>query len=646
MIHKACIPLFFCALTLVCKLTMAVSAVGREIPRQYPEVPDTILVKGDWYYPPYEFLDENGKPAGFNVELFKAIAEDLGLTYRMELGPWSQVREELVNGEIDVILGLMVSPQRAELMDFGIPHSVMTQGIFTRKGDRVHSLKDLAGKEVIVQNSDLMHEYLLETGLTDKIIAVQGQLEALTLLNEGHHDAAIVGNFQGSHLIKQHGLNNVSLQTSNIDPKNYGMAVRKGETELLALLNSGLFQLKASGEYDELYKKWFAVYEQQQAWERYRPFAIGILAFVVMLTLFIILLRLQVAKARRGLQDSESRYVNVFQNSHAVMMLVDPESGRIVDANQAASEFYGWPQEELRHKPVSEINILSDEEILAGMEEAGKAEKSLSTCQHRLANGKVRHVEVYSGTVPFGEKNLLFSIVHDVTDRQLAEASNRELEAFAYSVSHDLRAPLRAIDGFSRILLEDYSGKLDEEGKRVCGIISENTRKMSQLINDLLAFSRLTSAEMQNLDIDMGRMVDSVYHELADEDKRKQVKMVVNPLPRVKGDPAMIRQVWSNLIENALKFTAGREMPEIHIRAIREKKRIIFSVEDNGVGFDMHYSEKLFRVFHRLHSPKEFQGTGIGLAIVQRVVERHGGRTWAKGEPGQGAIFYFSLPEN
>ncbi len=526
MVHKACIPLFFCALTLVCNLTMAVSAVGREIPRQYPEVPDTILVKGDWYYPPYEFLDENGKPAGFNVELFKAIAEDL------------------------------------------------------------------AGKEVIVQNSDLMHEYLLETGLTDKIIAVQGQLEALTLLN------------------------------------------------------SGLFQLKASGEYDGLYKKWFAVYEQQQAWKRYRPFVIGILAFVVTLTLFIILLRLQVAKARRRLQDSESRYVNVFQNSHAVMMLVDPESGRIADANQAASEFYGWPQEELRNKPVSEINVLSDEEILAGMEEAGKAEKSLSTCQHRLANGKVRHVEVYSGTVPFGKKNLLFSIVHDVTDRQLAEASNRELEAFAYSVSHDLRAPLRAIDGFSRILLEDYSGKLDEEGKRVCGIISENTRKMSQLINDLLAFSRLTNAEMQNLEIDMGRMVDSVCHELADEGKRKQVKLVVDPLPKVKGDPAMIRQVWSNLIENALKFTAGREMPEIHIRAIREKKRIIFSVEDNGVGFDMHYSEKLFRVFHRLHSPKEFQGTGVGLAIVQRVVERHGGRTWAKGEIGQGAIFYFSLPEN
>lgn len=226
MSFKACIPLVLCILTLFCIMTLAASVVGQETPRQHPDVPDTILVKGDWYYPPYEFLGENGEPAGFNVELFKAIARDLGLVYRMELGPWNKVREELVNGEIDVILGLMVSPQRAELMDFGIPHSVMTQGIFTRKGDRLRSLEELAGKEVIVQQSDLMHEYLLEIGLTNRIIAVQGQLEALTLLNEGHHNAAIIGNFQGSHLIQQHNLKNVSLQISNIEPKNYGMAVR------------------------------------------------------------------------------------------------------------------------------------------------------------------------------------------------------------------------------------------------------------------------------------------------------------------------------------------------------------------------------------------------------------------------------------
>jgi PAS domain S-box-containing protein len=639
MIHKTCLPF------VVSFIILAATAAGQEIPRQIPDIPDTILVKGDWYYPPYEFLDENGVPNGFNVELFQAIARDFGLTYRLELGPWSLVREELVNGEIHVILGLMVSPQRAELMDFGIPHSVMTQGIFTRKGDRLNSLEDLAGKEVIVQQSDLMHEYLLEAGLTDKIIAVPGQLEALTLLNEGQHDAAIIGNYQGSHLIANHNLKNISLQTSNIDPKNYGMAVRKGDAELLALLNSGLYHLKASGEYDELYKKWFAVYQQRHVWERYRLYIIGIAAFAGLLALFVILLRLQVAKARRRLRESESRYSNVFENSHAVLMLVDPESGRIVDANQAASNFYGWSQEELRNKSISEINILSAEEIRVEMEKAAMAGKSQVELQHRLASGKVRHVEVFSGTVRFGEKDLLFSIVHDVTDRKLAEASNKELEAFAYSVSHDLRAPLRAIDGFSRILLEDYSGQLDAEGKRACDVISENARKMSQLINDLLTFSRLTRSEIQDLQIDMGRMVDSVYHELAGEEKRKQVRLVVDPLPMIKGDPAMMRHVWSNLIENALKFTGNKESPEIHIRASREKKRIIFLVEDNGVGFDMQYSEKLFQVFQRLHSPKEFQGSGVGLAIVQRVVERHGGRVWAKGEPGLGASFYFSLPE-
>lgn len=615
-----------------------------QTPASNPTYPDTILVRGDWYYPPYEFLNDKGEPDGFNVELFEALGRELGFNYSLELGPWSQVREELAKGEIDAILGLMVSPARAEQMDFGIPHSVMIHGIFTRKGDKVPSLAELAGKEIIVQKSDLMHEFLLETGLTDHVIAVSGQLEALTLLNQGHYDAAIVGSFQGSRLIREHQLENIELQTSNIEPRNYGMAVKKGDSELLALLNMGLYQLKASGEYDALYAKWFAVYEDRAIWKRYRPLLFTIFGFFIILAVFILLLRIQVRKTTRKLQESESRYRNVFQNKHTVMLLVEPDSGQIIDANPAAEHYYGWTQEELQNMSVSEINALSPEEVLAEMEKSKKQQNRSFSFIHRLKNGQARHVEVFSGPVTFGERKLLFSIVHDVNDRKMAEASNRELEAFAYSISHDLRAPLRAMDGFSRILLEDYADKLDQEGKRVCHVIMENTRKMRQLINDLLTFSKLSRVQMQFGEVNMERMVYSVYQELAGHKKQEQVVFTVEQLPLVQGDPAMLRQVWANLIDNALKFTAQTTNPQIRITAKQENGRLLFAVEDNGAGFDQQYSDKLFKVFQRLHSPKEFEGSGVGLAIVKQVVERHGGKVWAKGEPGKGARFCFSLP--
>lgn len=611
----------------------------------HPNLPDTILVKGDWYYPPYEFLNERGEPDGFNVEIFQAIARELGLNYRLELGPWHQVRDELIGGDIHVILGLMVSPWRSEMMDFGIPHSVMTQGIFARKGAGIRSLEDLAGKEVVVQESDLMHEFLLESGLTDRIVAVPGQLEALTLLNEGMFDAALIGNFQGSHLIREHQLKNISLQTSNIDPRNYGMAVRKGDSELLALLNAGLFQLKASGEYDKLYEKWFAVYEQRHAWTQLRPYVFGFVGFVGLLSLFILLLRMETRRIKKRLHEVETRYSNVFQNNHAAMMLIDPETATVVDVNPAAVKFYGWPPEAFRGKPISEINTLSEGEIRAEIARAVKEEKKQFTLRHRLADGQTRWVDLYSGMVRFGGKNLLYSIIHDITDRKLAEASNRELEAFAYTISHDLRAPLRAIDGFSQILLEDHAGKLGEEGQRVCRVISENTRRMSQLINDLLAYSRITRTEnLQKMEVHMDRMADSVYHELANEETRKRVHLEIEALPRVQADPSMIRQVWSNLIGNALKFTSKVEHPRIRISAGKENRRIIFAVTDNGIGFDMQHAGKMFEVFQRLHSPKDFEGSGVGLAIVKRIVEQHEGTVWAEGAPGMGAVFFFSLP--
>ena len=219
-----------------------------------------------------------------------------------------------------------------------------------------------------------------------------------------------------------------------------------------------------------------------------------------------------------------------------------------------------------------------------------------------------------------------------------------ELESFSYSVSHDLRAPLRAIDGFTRILMEDHSKNLSEDGQRIGRIIIENTQKMGQLIDDLLAFSRLSRAELKASYIETERMVNSIIREQTNDEIRERVIFNIKPLCNCWGDQSMIRQVWVNLISNAIKFSSTIDRAIIDIWCRKNGEMIEFFVRDNGVGFDMNYKDKLFGVFQRLHSAKDFEGTGVGLAIVERVVHRHGGEVSATGEVAVGAQFSFSLP--
>ena len=224
------------------------------------------------------------------------------------------------------------------------------------------------------------------------------------------------------------------------------------------------------------------------------------------------------------------------------------------------------------------------------------------------------------------------------------EAANKELEAFSYSVSHDLRAPLRAVDGFSKFVLEDYENKLDSEGKRLLNLIRSNIQKMDQLITDLLALSRVARSDMNFSDIDMTQMAISMFKETAAPDVSDKLSLQVDPLPEAYADPTYIRQVWANLIANAIKFSSKEKKPSIKICGRTENGFNVYYVKDNGVGFNPEYTHKLFGVFQRLHKSDDFEGTGVGLAIVQRIIHRHGGKVWAEGAEGKGATFYFSVP--
>ncbi len=344
-------------------------------------------------------------------------------------------------------------------------------------------------------------------------------------------------------------------------------------------------------------------------------------------------------------KDTESRFIRNSRSQANLLGLNDPSEavGKTdFDFFPHAAKSYAEEQEVMR----SGIPLVDFEEWVVWPD---SREMWVSTTKMPLRNAE-------------GETIGIFGISRDITERKRAEqsirqlntdlekqaeqlqAANKELEAFSYSVSHDLRAPLRAIDGYTRILVEDYESILDDEGKRICGVISREARRMGQLIDDLLAFSRLGRKEMYSSRIDMKALAASVFNELIKEEQRENIDFVLGDVSITEGDSSLLRQVWVNLLSNAIKFTSKKEQAVIEVGSQENGDETVYYVRDNGAGFDMEYGNKLFGVFQRLHSESEFSGTGVGLAIVQRIIRRHDGRVWAEGQVEKGATFYFALP--
>lgn len=325
----------------------------------------------------------------------------------------------------------------------------------------------------------------------------------------------------------------------------------------------------------------------------------------------------------------------------------------------------GWSEEELLGRPWATFLIHPDDlERTKGAVAAMMQGTQVVEFEMRLMckDGSGRWFSA-SGR-PRPEEQAFYGIGIDITERKRAEesvarlnvelalraaqleAANKELESFAYSVSHDLRAPLRVIDGFARILAEEQAIALSADGKEHLQMVRQYTRKMGALIDDLLAFSRLSRQAMRSERVEMGELAREALLELERERKGRDVEVVLRDLPACVGDRALLRQVWLNLLSNALKFTRPRDHASIEVGSRMDGERpegLTYYVKDNGVGFDMKYTEKLFRVFQRLHGEEQFEGTGAGLAIVQRIVERHGGRVWAEAELDHGATFSFTL---
>ena len=376
----------------------------------------------------------------------------------------------------------------------------------------------------------------------------------------------------------------------------------------------------------------------------------------------------QLTEQERLLRASE-RYNRILFEQSPIGHVLTTMQGKIVDANEAFAKITGRTVEETLLLTYWEITpgkyYPLEQDQLASLNSIGRYGPYEKEYIHK--DGHLVPVLLQGLIIKKDSEKFIWSSIEDTTNRKEAERkiaqlnadleqrviertrqleiANKELEAFSYSVSHDLRTPLRALDGFSTLLMENIGDKLDEEGKHFLSVIRKNAQQMAQLIDDLLTFSRTGRKEVAYSKIDIKLLFESVYTDLKDDAKGRKINFKINHLPEVYGDYSLLKQAVLNLLSNALKYTRGKKVAEIEISGSENEKEITYVLKDNGVGFDMRFVDKIFGVFQRLHSAEEFEGTGVGLAITHRIILKHGGRIWCEGKVNEGAVFTFALPK-
>jgi PAS domain S-box-containing protein len=376
--------------------------------------------------------------------------------------------------------------------------------------------------------------------------------------------------------------------------------------------------------------------------------------------------------AQQALKQSEEKYRSFFEQSVSPMLLA--KGVQFIDGNKAALKLLGLDSlDELlqltvldispERQPDGELSYEQAEKIVADTVEQGSAYFEWS---HKRKNGEIFPVAISLTVIGFEEDQPVMHVIwQDISDRKLAEeelikyhqqleelveertneltAVNKELEAFSFSVSHDLRAPLRSIDGFSQALLEDYANTLDDAGHDYLQRIRTAAQRMGQLIDALLDLSRVTRRELQKETVDLSAIAQDTLKDLQHNDAERQVDCIIQPDVRAKGDKSLLRIVLANMLGNAWKYTSKNPQAQIEFGCKSENGETIYFIRDNGAGFDMDFADKLFGAFQRMHRDEEFPGTGVGLATVSRIINKHGGRIWAESAPGKGATFYFTL---
>ncbi len=639
-----------------------------------------IIVGGDSSYPPMEFLDNNGQPAGFNVDLTLAVARKQGLTVDFRLGPWDEILRALEMGEIDIIHGMLYSYDRARTFSLSQAHTYLNQVIIVRKGSEIpNSLADLSGKRIAVQNGDLMHELAVKTGYGDQLILTDSQEEALRLLAEGNYDCVLGSKMTALYWINNNKWKNLHVGETPVLSAELCFAVAKGKEKLLEQFSEGLVAVNASGEYRKIYTKWFGILENPNPgiWEIVR-FSLLVLLPLLFLLLAVLVwtrtLHVRISKRTAKLEDeirerklvekkllkSENQHRELIENLQEGIGIVDTQE-KFIFSNSAAEMIMGVGKGRLTGRSLSEF--MSRNEFQKVQKQSGLRKKGVkSTYELQVNTSKGRRILLVTVTPQYDDKGVFrgtFGIFRDITDRKKAERDLRknaiklrELNAtkdkFFSIIAHDLKNPVNAIVGFTDLLLKNYKNYDSKKTEKFLYITHESAKQAYTLLENLLLWSQSQSKRIpyNPIVLDIAGAVDENIRFTEYYASKKKIRIIssVQKESFVFGDVNMINTIIRNLLTNAIKYTNSGG--EIKLSAISLNGRIDISVADNGVGITKKTMDNLFRIDSSATRPgtENEKGTGLGLILCKEFVEKHGGRIHVESEPGKGSTFSFSLP--
>lgn len=649
---------------------------------------------GDRDFHPYEFLDANGRPQGFQIDLLDALARIAHFQPQIRLDEWPAIEGDFRAGRLDAI-ALCETRNRREWAYFTRSHATPVVAVYRRSGTPAPiALTQLAGHSITVPDTEPMRQTVADFFSAEhyRFTSVPGMVSALTSVRDGKSDYALLPRAYGDKLLASGTVSGVVAGDFNLRLQTYAFAVAPDNASLHARLNAALGELEQSGRLEALRIKWLGSHRSvalqedlAQRLHRHRKLLLGVGGSALIATTVLGLLvrqRTQRASAERrrrkdaeaALQGLRDRLDRAFTRHRDPMLITEHSTGIVLDVNDALCELVGAARNDLIGQAVEAVPGIVDPGSVAMLrailDQDGLIENEM--IEIRRADGATRSCLVMAEMFQTGENHHVFTIIRDLTEqiasdaelraaydaladslREQAQAlaraqadldrTDRELQAFAASVSHDLRWPLRVISGFSEMLRHDLDAGLIAEATQHAERIDRASRRMDEMLNALTKLARLNQHPVDIAPIDMAAMAREAWAQIVAADPEREVELTIANLPIARGDRGLIHHVWANLLSNAFKYTSRTADAKVIVDYASEGDRTWYRVSDNGRGFDMSLAKKLFEPFKRLHSESEFPGTGLGLHIVRRIVRRHGGDVRAHGEPGYGATFGFTL---
>jgi len=660
-------------------------------------------------YPPFEFYENNsfqGMAYDYLQLIAGRLGIRIEPVTGIE---WKDALEQIKSRSgVDLAVLITRDSERENFVEFTRDYIAFPEVIFTRKDSCfISGIKDLHGMTIASENSFIGTDWLRRDIPQAKIIETNTTVEALELVATGKADAYLGNLAVVSYLIEKKGLIDLKVAAPSPYPDDaYAMGVRKDWPELARIIDKALAAMSEE-EHRQIRQKWLSLrYEhglRPLDLVKWVAIVAGVLiVFIVQLRRMVRQRTAELQESFRQLESTHRQLADIIEFLPDATFVLD-SGGRVLAWNRAIEEMTGISKQEMIGKgnqayalpfygaarPVLADLIIGGQQPDRGMYEEcrkhgnvlevvgftpaiyggrgaylsataspltdgagniiGAIESMRDITAVREAEAKIQslneqlEIRVQQRTVELEQaKEELHRLNDDLSRRgQALEEANRKLEAFAYSVSHDLRAPLRHISSFVTLLAEEHAGQLAGDGQHYLQRITVSCKRMDEMITAMLDLAQSSGEEIQKLPVDLNRLVGEVLAELSADD----VIIDTQILPSCQADPILLKQVYANLVGNAVKFSRMKEGAKVEIGAESREGATVYFVRDNGVGFDMAYADKLFGVFQRLHNAAEYEGVGVGLAIVQNIIQRHGGRIWAEGSPGEGAVFCFTLGE-